>query len=277
MPRRLQPRKQRPQLAGGIPRIGDGAENAARREMMEWLKPFHAEAVAKLKSYWKRTGQVQDARPSKPGDPFQPSVRDIAELLAATRRGAESFFLTNAAKLAERWLGRVDKTSELAVRRAVQQLGISTKEVFKEGGKTSAVFAERVKDAVALIKTIPAQHFDEIEVMVQESIKNGSGVGDLVEGLQERYKVTESRAKFIAYDQTQKAFQELNRAEMKEIGIPKWQWIHSHGSAHPRPIHQALDGQVFEWENPPIIDDKGTRGFPGQLPRCGCTQRPVLV
>jgi len=56
-------------------------------------------------------------------------------------------------------------------------------------------------------------------------------------------------------------------------------WIHSHGSNAPRKLHQELDGQVFDIDNPPVIGimyGVEVRGYGGVLPNCRCRIMPVF-
>jgi len=85
------------------------------------------------------------------------------------------------------------------------------------------------------------------------------------------------RARMIAHDQTRKAYNNLNRGRMEKLGLKKFKWLHTGGSAHPRKLHQMLNGLVFSFDDPPIIDEKtGERGIPGQAINCRCRMQVVL-
>ena len=66
------------------------------------------------------------------------------------------------------------------------------------------------------------------------------------------------------------------------LGFTHFEWIHSGGSQQPRSYHMrahpsGLNHGIFRIDEPPVIDpNTGTRGFPGDLPNCRCTMRPVL-
>ena len=82
----------------------------------------------------------------------------------------------------------------------------------------------------------------------------------------------------IARDQTRKVYNSVNRARMQEMGMRKFEWVHSGGANEPRPLHVSYNGQVFDFDDPPIIDERTKeRGFPGQAVNCGCVMRPVFV
>ena len=70
----------------------------------------------------------------------------------------------------------------------------------------------------------------------------------------------------------------MNRVRLQKLGVHKYMWHHSRGSLHPRKLHEKYDGQIFEFDNPPIIDEKtGERGGPGQLVNCHCFAAPVVT
>jgi len=88
---------------------------------------------------------------------------------------------------------------------------------------------------------------------------------------------THRRAKNIALDQTRKVYNSVNKGRMEALGIGKFMWHHSGGGAHPREDHIDMDGEIYSFEELPIIDPRsGERGIPGQAPNCRCTMSPVF-
>lgn len=173
---------------------------------------------------------------------------------------------------------------------SAKQLGDSLKQV--SGGVTlktdvvsgavEEVTKAAIKQNVALIKSIPAKYFEQIEGAVMRSIQTGKGLKDLQPEIQKIGSVTKDRAAFIARDQTSKATTAINKARMNGLGIRKFEWLHSAGEKHPRELHitrapAGLNGGIFEINNPPVIDERtGERGLPGQLINCKCRMVPVI-
>lgn len=174
---------------------------------------------------------------------------------------------------------------------SAKQLGDSLKQV--SGGVTlktdvvsgavADVTKAAVKQNVALIKSIPAKYFEQIEGAVMRSIQTGRGMADLQPEIQKIGNVTKDRAALIARDQTSKATTAINKARMNGLGIRKFEWLHSAGEKHPRELHitdfsaGGLNHGIFEINNPPIIDERtGERGLPGQLINCKCRMIPVI-
>jgi SPP1 gp7 family putative phage head morphogenesis protein len=130
---------------------------------------------------------------------------------------------------------------------------------------------------VSLIKSIPEEYFAKVAGAVARSISSGNGLQDLTAFFAEQDGVEARRAKNIAIDQTHKAYNGLNAERMKRQGVGKYEWVHSGGGLHPRPLHQSYHGRIFSFDKPPVIDERtGARGIPGQAINCRCTMVPVI-
>lgn len=139
------------------------------------------------------------------------------------------------------------------------------------------------QEAAALIKRVPLQYIPDVQQDVMRSITTGNGLQDLIPALEKRNVDVKNWAENVAKDQTRKAYATANRVRMQQAGVRKFKWIHSGGGNQPRTLHMrhvsagGLNGGIFSFDEPPIIDERtGERGFPGQLPYCGCTMSPVI-
>jgi SPP1 gp7 family putative phage head morphogenesis protein len=141
----------------------------------------------------------------------------------------------------------------------------------------NAVYKAQVAQNVGLIKTIAAEYLKNVEGAVMRSITTGRGLQDLVPALEQYEGYTHRKAKNVALDQTRKTYNAINKGRMTGIGVKRFMWIHSGGGAEPREDHIAMDGEVFSFDNPPVIDERtGERGIPGQAINCRCTMAPVF-
>lgn len=142
---------------------------------------------------------------------------------------------------------------------------------------TKEIISAITKENVKLIKKISADYLDEVQGAVMRSITSGNGLKDLVPFLQ-RYKgITTRRARMIAYDQTRKTYNFLNKEQMIRNNVKKFKWLHSGGARQPRKDHIAMSGNIYSFDNLPIIDrNTGERGIPGQAINCGCTMTPII-
>lgn len=180
--------------------------------------------------------------------------------------------------LAEQVVEEANKSSSTALHSSLKELsgGLSLKTSSLSSDLVEILNASVVEN-VGLIKSIPQKYLEGVQGAVMRSITSGQGLQDLIPYLEKHKQITKRRAKMIAYDQTRKAFNAINRGRMDKLGLKEFEWLHSGGSNHPRKLHQRLSGKIFSLENPPVIDDNtGERGFPGQLPNCRCRYLPVV-
>lgn len=190
----------------------------------------------------------------------------------------QQLFSRKAVELAMSMVSDSDKASASAVTGSLKKLsgGLTLKTGFVTG-PMETIMRAHVAENVALIKSIPQKFFTDVQGAVMRSITSGNGLADLVPAIEKYEGMSVRRAQFIAEDQTRKVYSNLNFERMAKVGVKKFEWIHSGGGAHPRELHEDMDGQVFSMSDLPVIDDKtGERGIPGQLPNCRCTMCPVI-
>lgn len=120
---------------------------------------------------------------------------------------------------------------------------------------------------VALIKSVPAEYFADIERVVLEGVREGRRHEQIAKDLTERHSVAESHARLIARDQVGKFHGELNRARQQAAGITRYIWRTSRDN-RVREEHEERDGEAFEWSSPP--ED----GHPGHAINCRCNADP---
>lgn len=191
----------------------------------------------------------------------------------------KKIFDRKARELAKRMTMQVDKASAVSLKASLKEVsgGLTLKTSAMPAAAVTSLNASVVEN-VALIKSIPEQYASSVQQAVMRSITTGRGLADLGPELQRIGGITERRAKNIAHDQTAKAYSNINRERMKGLGIKQFEWLHSGGGQHPRPLHEELSGKVFSFDDPPVIDERtGERGFPGQAINCRCVQLPVIT
>lgn len=199
-------------------------------------------------------------------------------LTNAIQKKFEQLFNKKAKGLAESMVGQADKASSASLYSSLKEMsgGLSMKTTILTGpllDVTTAAIAENV----ALIRSIPAQYMTQVQGSVMRSITTGNGMQDLVPALAKHEGVTVRRARNIAIDQTRKAYNTINKGRMEKLGVNQFEWIHSGGGQKPRQHHIDLSGQIYSFDDLPVIDENtGERGIPGQLINCGCTMRPVI-
>jgi SPP1 gp7 family putative phage head morphogenesis protein len=199
-------------------------------------------------------------------------------LLSTLQSKFNDLFARNAKRLAESMVEGASKASTTSLHSSLEKLsgGLSL--------KTSAmppqvveIYKAAVAENVALIKSISTDYLNQVQGSVMRSITSGRGLEDLVPALQKYEGVTHRRARNIALDQTRKTYNQINRGRMQALGVKSFMWHHSGGGAHPREDHVEMDGKIYRFDDPPVIDERtGERGIPGQAVNCKCTMSPVF-
>ena len=135
---------------------------------------------------------------------------------------------------------------------------------------------EEIRKNVSLIENIDTIYHSEIAKAVISSLTSANGRNDLVRDLQKYQGMTLEISQLIADDQTRKMNAFLNVRRMKKMGVKKFEWVHV-ASSHPRKLHEELNGKIFGFDDPPIIQkDPEIRGLPAQLFNCHCQMVPVF-
>lgn len=194
------------------------------------------------------------------------------------KRQFEQLFNGRASVWATTMADQTDANSQTSVQRSLKELsgGLTLPTDALITGQLNEFLTGVVAENVSLIKSIPSEYFMKVQGAVLRSITHGRGLADLEPFFADQEGITRRRAHNIALDQTHKTYNGLNAKRQQAVGLKNFEWIHSGGSQYPRPMHVALDGRICSFANPPVIDEDGTRGLPGQLINCHCTQRPVI-
>lgn len=206
------------------------------------------------------------------------SLTVVARILTnALLRKFEKIFATSSYRIASSFANQSDKSSSTALHSSLQKLsgGLSLPTTSLKGPLTDILNAS-IEENVSLIKSIPQKYLFGVQQAVMRSITTGNGMQTLVPYLQKHKGITLGRARMIARDQTAKAFNTLNKARMQSIGLEEYKWLHI-PSNHPRKLHEQMSGNVYRFDDPPVIDrDTGERGIPGQLINCHCKMQPII-
>lgn len=187
-------------------------------------------------------------------------------------------FAVGSKPIAERFARGADGASSKQLHSSLMKLtgGLSLSTANLDGPMLD-IYKSVINENVGLIKSISTRYLTQVQNAVFRSITQGNGLADLVPFLAKQKGITLRHANLIALDQNRKASNGFNKARMENLGLTKFKWKHSGGSNHPRKHHQDLSGGIFEFDNPPVIDEKtGERGFPGQLINCRCQMIPVI-
>jgi SPP1 gp7 family putative phage head morphogenesis protein len=147
-----------------------------------------------------------------------------------------------------------------------------SKELFES--ETGLVALALVNEQVNLIKSIPIEAGERAQKLALESLSGSRRADEIASELMKTTEVTESRAKLIARTETARSNTALNLARATSVGSTQYVW-RTAGDQDVRDSHKKMNGKVFDWDDPPTLND-GTTGHPGTFPNCRCYAEPIL-
>lgn len=138
-------------------------------------------------------------------------------------------------------------------------------------------FAENYTDSIKFnIKDkLPEEVIKMREVVGQMAIDGESRV-TIQRYIENNFIKDQKKAKFLARNESSIATTEYLKAKYQEEGSEEFKWI-ANLDERVRDEHKKLNGTVYRYDNPPIIDERtGTRGMPGEFYNCRCTFVPIF-
>ena len=255
---RMKQRKRR-QLARALPRMREPSDLAYRSDLLDVAR-MTQKTIRDALARWLRARQD-----SSEGDELKALFRRIrlktSEAVAAVAPGIARRFVRDTAE-ANRGAMNAQYARVIKV------------EPFGSNKGLERAMRTRVRTNVELITSIPEQLLDEVEAVVSPAVETGLRVEEILQQLQERFGVSDSRAQLIARDQVGKFNGQLARERQEALGISEYVWSTSKDQ-RVRPDHSELEGKAFSYDAPPIVDQRtGRTANPGEDYQCRCQALP---
>jgi SPP1 gp7 family putative phage head morphogenesis protein len=224
--------------------------------------------IPALKSLWPQ--ETTDSAIFAVDSPTESSAKAQIKSLAREFGGIDKLAGRLAFGAAARSRDAVDDRLASAIRASVS---VDVKPFLTNNPRITSATHAAIKDNVDLIKSIPEQYFDKITNAVETHWAEGMRWESLTDRIQEIGDITETRAAFIARDQTAKMNSSFNQVRQVDLGIEQYEWSTSEDE-RVRDSHAEIDGEVFSWDNPPIVDDEPVN--PGMACGCRCAALPHI-
>lgn len=104
----------------------------------------------------------------------------------------------------------------------------------------------------------------------------GQRAENLVKLIEANYGSSRDKAKFLARQETSLLMSKLRQQRYQDIGSRRYRWSTSKDE-RVRHDHKILQGKVFSWDSPPVVDRAtGRRAAPGEDFNCRCVAMPIL-
>lgn len=172
---------------------------------------------------------------------------------------------------------------EKAYGKAIDELGVK----FEEGSRGIIVppefttemakeLAEKYTYNMNLyIKGWTEQSIKRLRERVAESGFEGNRASTLVKGIETDFQVSLNKARFLARQETSLLMSQYREERYKSAGVQKYRWVTA-GDVRVRGYHKRLNGKIFTWDNPPVVDATGRRAHAGQDFNCRCICVPIV-
>lgn len=126
------------------------------------------------------------------------------------------------------------------------------------------------------IKKWTAEEIIKLREGMTELVSRGYRIDKVAEFIQKQKGVSLRKAKFLARNETKLLVSEYTKNRYKSEGVTQYRWS-TVMDGRERKLHAELNGRIFSWDEPPIIDaHTGERGHPGSAYNCRCRAIPVI-
>ena len=117
-----------------------------------------------------------------------------------------------------------------------------------------------------------------LRAKIADHAYSGMRYEGIIGDIQKSYGVSQSKAKFLARQETNLYVTKLKETIYTSAGVPKYKWKTVIGSPghEVRHSHAILDGKVFRWDSPPVVNEKGDRKNPSEDFGCRCFAIPIV-
>lgn len=207
--------------------------------------------------------------PFTPGDMSQ--VPTIEQLLKAYSDMLKGW----ATQTASNMLMDVALRDEQAWQTMAKELSRGLREEIRNA-PTGQVMRQLLAEQVGLIQSIPIEAAQRVHRLTLAGLEDSTRFQEIAKEIKRSTEVTESRAVLIARTEVARTSATLTQARAESIGADSYIWRTS-GDSSVRSDHKKLNGKIFQWNNPPVADERsGERANPGCIWNCRCFAEPII-
>ncbi|MEY9979699.1 minor capsid protein [Lysinibacillus sp. RC79] len=252
-----------------ITRFPDASAVAYSRAIRKMVLELGDETLNQFEKYVEPL--LIESRQDSPEFVVDGILDNIKRMLEAIKNKADKVFVERKTHSASRKF--VNSINRFNKHNIENQLAVKGIEPTQREPWLDSFLNNKIKDNVSFIKNIEDEYLSEIENVIRDGVKEGRTAKQIREQLVERVKVAESRAQFIAVDQTGSILGQMTAERHQQIGIDKFKWLTSHDE-RVRDSHKELSDKTFSYDDLPTVN--GREVLPGEDYRCRCVAIPVF-
>lgn len=192
-----------------------------------------------------------------------------------------------ARMMASGFIGRVSRNNEESMKANINRtVGVDLQGSIQAEGLQQALDV-KISENIALIKSVKDEYKEKVGTLLRTNVMNGDRPSTLVTQIKDIGKVSESRAKFIARDQTAKANADITQLRAEALGSKTYVWSASMDE-RTRKSHAIMDGKMCKFDDDTVYSDDegktwkkrkaigGEQHKPGKIYNCRCVMLPVV-
>lgn len=126
------------------------------------------------------------------------------------------------------------------------------------------------------IKNWTEQQIVKMRSVVGQMAADGKSIKLIEDYFIKEFGSSQRKARFLARNETALASSSYLVAKYEAEGFTHFRW-HTNIDGRERQLHHDLNGKVFAFNDPPVIDERtGAKGLPSQTYNCRCSFSPIV-
>ena len=127
------------------------------------------------------------------------------------------------------------------------------------------------------IKNWTEEEIVKMRTVVAQMAIDGKSPKTIGDYIQKEFGISQRHAKFLARNESAIATSSYLTAKYTAEGFTHFKW-HTIMDGRERDLHKKYNGQIFRFDDPPIIDERtGEKGLPSQTYNCRCAMSPMVT
>ena len=196
------------------------------------------------------------------------SIMKASYIDALTNNAADALI---AGEVRASKLLRIPLNFSLINSRAVSATRAYREDMIRFGGSevTKIIDGTPVRKFEPWLNDMIARDQGQVADIIQTAIGKGTGIRDIEKALNDVFTAGEHNARLTAYQETKALYQRGTMDRFAHENVQQGIWHHMDPQNNPREEHQALDGKVFDLDDP--------IWYELELYNCHCWCEPALI
>lgn len=132
------------------------------------------------------------------------------------------------------------------------------------------------RESLAKVSDLEETQIDRFGEILDDAERRGLRVEEVRKKVQAEFEVSRQRAETLAREQVLRFNSRVTMQRQTQAGVVEYVWSTSKND-RVRPTHEALEGQICRWDDPPVSEEDGSAFHPGDgYGVCYCVALAIL-